>query len=111
MYTHTHIYTIYSIYMHYIHTLYIYIYIYIYTQMYKAQDSISVSSMWHRICFQPFSGCLLHGKHTALVVEGLWECDIINLAGLIFMFQTSFSVPEKFFPFGFLNCSTFYMCG
>lgn len=81
--------------------------------LFKAQDSISVSGMGHRICFQPYGGCFHHCKHVALTMMGLWECDIIHPPGLpVFIFQlSSSSIPKRFYLLGLLRYSTFHFHG
>jgi len=54
---------------------------------FQAQDGIPGGGVGHRVGFQPSGGGLHHGEHTALVLAGLWQCDVVNLPSLpVFIF-------------------------
>jgi len=65
---------------------------------------------WGTACFQSSGDSFHYYKHLVLALAHLWQCDTITLPGHpIFIFQPSFSIPERLYPLGLLNCSACFI--
>jgi len=51
-----------------------------------AQDGIPGGGVGHRVGFQPSGGGVQHCEHIALALAGLWQCDVVNLPSLPYLY-------------------------
>lgn len=71
--------------------------------LFNDQDGVLGSGVRHKWLFPPLS---------VLALLGLQQCDVIHLPGLLtFLIQPSAPLPQRLYPLGLLDSSTFHSHG